>query len=415
MSDPSQQVTNQPSPASSASTANNSLADRPGITRVRMLALVCGLVGSGVLLSALALNPTYFYRGWLLGFQIPFAIAMGALPLLCLQYLTGGPWGFALRRPFEAATRTLPLVFLMCLPIFLGMIHLYEWSDPNVLAENKLIAMKTPYLNVPFMLGRTAFWFAGCILIAWMLSYYSKAADQQRTLQVTHRAETISAPGLIFYVLAVTVYATDFVMSLEPEWFSTIFGALFGIGQVVTAWAFCVGLFVLLSDRPPLSEVAQKQTLSDFGSFLMAFIMIWAYMGLSQFLLIWSGNLPEETPWYIKRLRDGWWVVGTALILLHFFTPFALLLSTSIKRNKTTLVRVCALVLVMRVVEYCYLILPAWQNPDVVAGLIYYPAGVVGLTGLWLWHFLGQLQLEPLLASFNPNEEGAVHGAVTPH
>ncbi|MFO0841474.1 MAG: hypothetical protein U0797_03605 [Gemmataceae bacterium] len=276
------------------------------------------------------------------------------------------------------------------------------------------------YLNVPFALVRAVIYFGLWNLFAWLLNRWSRRQDTAKDMRVQHWCETVSAPGLVLYVLTITFASIDWAMSLEPEWYSTIYGAMFGMGQVLSGFAFAIAVLMFLSRRPEVDALLSGNNLRDLGSLLLAFVMVWAYLSFSQFLLIWSGNLPEEVPWYIYRLKGGWQYLGLMLVLFHFALPFVLLLSTDVKRNRNTLAGVALLVLAMRVIDLVWLIVPAFHHhkeavdPPVLSRLLYL-AAVVGLSGLWLAYYLHQLRSWPLAAAFKPHAEGQAHGAVAQH
>ena len=388
----------------------------------RRVALIAGGVGVAVCLAGLAFEETrvHSYRAWLVAFCLCAGLALGSLMIVMLQYLTGGDWGFLLRRPLEAATRTLPLVALFYVPVAIGMPTLYEWTHEGVVGEDKA----KYYLNIPFTLIRAAIYFAIWNGLAFLFNHWSRRMDETKDPAIVKRCEALSAPGLILYVLTITFASIDWVMSLEPHWYSTIYGAMFGMGQVLSAFAFGVAILMLVSDRPPLSRVLEGNDLRDLGSLMLAFVMVWAYLSFSQFLLIWAGNLPEETPWYIYRLNGNWKYVGLALVIFHFALPFVLLLSTDIKRNRGRLASVALLVVCMRVVDLLWLIIPAFDHGQghngethglSFLGRLMYPAAIVGLGGLWLGVYLWQLGRRPLLPEYKPYAEVAAHGAVTQH
>ncbi|MFO0927769.1 MAG: hypothetical protein U0736_12145 [Gemmataceae bacterium] len=385
-------------------------------------ALIAGAVGVVVCLLGLALPDTRatFFRAWLVGVNLVLGIGVGSLALLMMQWLTGGAWGYALRRPLEAATRTFPALLVLFLPVLLGLPLLYEWADPAAVADNVNLQHKAPYLNVPFVIGRLVIYFAIWGGLAWLLNGWSRRQDESRDRSLFDRCATLSGPGLVLIVLSITFYSIDYLMSLEPEWYSTIYGPMIGIGQVLSAFCFAVSVFILVSDRPPLDQVAVPQTLRDFGSLMLAFVMVWAYMSFMQFLLIWSGNLPEEVPWYLARLQGGWQYAALALVFFHFALPFALLLSVDIKRNRRRLLRVAGMVLVMRMIDLLWLIVPAFHHHHdaehsggigAVLGGLLYPAALIGIGGLWLAYYFYQLQRMPLLPVLNPGEEVTNHGA----
>lgn len=397
--------------------AANTLTD---LGPARRVALIAGAVGVAVCLLGLIFEETraHVLRGWLVAFCFTVGLALGSLVIVMLQYLTGGDWGFLLRRPLEAATRTMPLVTLFYLPIALGITSLYEWTHPGVVGEERARF----YLNVPFALARAVIYFAIWNLLAFLLNRWSRLMDERKDPAIVRRCEALSAAGIVLYVITITFASIDWVMSLEPHWYSTIYGAMFGMGQVLSGFAFAVAMLVFVSDRPPLSRVLERNDLRDLGSLMLAFVMVWAYLSFSQFLLIWSGNLPEEVPWYIARLHGGWTFVALALLLFHFALPFVLLLSTDVKRNRGRLAGVALLVVVMRVVDLLWLIVPAFGHGHAEGaashgmpffGRVMYLAALAGNGGLWLGVYLWQLDRWPLLPEYKPYAEGAAHGAVT--
>jgi hypothetical protein len=368
-------------------------------------ALVAGSAGLLVCALGAFLSPEHFFRTYLVAYIFWLGIALGCMVIVMVQHLTGGSWGIVLRRFLESASRTLPLFVLFFVPLLLGLRRLYLWSDVAAVADPALRAKlehKSLYLNVPFFLGRTAFYFAVWLAMAYFLNRWSREQDQTGDPSLPARFRRLSAPGLVLYGLTITFASIDWVMSLEPEWFSTIFGALFGTGQVLTAFAFAVAGLILLADRPPVADLLSPTVLRDLGSLLLAFVMLWAYMSFSQFLLIWSGNLPEEISWYVRRLQGGWQWVGLSLILFQFALPFLLLLSSDIKRNGRRLAAVAGFVLAMRFVDLFWMIVPAadaaidWR--DVLLAL----AALVGVGGIWMAVFLWQLGRMPLLPLRDP-------------
>lgn len=398
--------------------------ERPALASWQRQSLLVGAVGVAVCVLGALLPDTrvIFFRAWLVGVNFVLGIAVGSLALLMMQWLTGGNWGYALRRPLEAATRTFPVLFILFLPVLLGLPLLYEWADPAAVEHDVNLQHKAPFLNVPFVIGRLVVYFLLWGGLAWLLNGWSRRQDETRDRTWLARCETLSGPGLVVLALCVTFYAIDFLMSLEPEWYSTIYGPMIGMGQVLSGFCFAVTVFLLVSDGPPLERVAVPQTLRDFGSLMLAFVMVWAYLSFSQFLLIWSGNLPEEVPWYLARIQGGWQLAALALVLFHFALPFALLLSVDIKTRRRRLLRVCVLLLVMRVIDLLWLIVPAFHHAaegesgaGAVLGILLYPVAVIGIGGLWLAYYFYQLQRLPLLPLLNPGEEAAHHGAVAHH
>jgi hypothetical protein len=225
------------------------------------------------------------------------------------------------------------------------------------------------------------------------------------------RFEGLSGGGLVLYGLTVTFASVDWVMSLEPRWYSTIYGLLFMVGQALVALAFAIMMLIWLSDREPLSEVVRPSYFQDLGSFLLTFVMLWAYLEFSQFLIIWGGNLTEEIPWYLRRMQGTWGHIGLLLVLLNFALPFFLLLFRDVKRRKGSLLLVTALVLVMRLVDMYWMVLPAFGGGNVHLTWmnILLPCG---LGGIWLAYFGWQLQQMPILPLHDLRMEGVAEHVV---
>ncbi|HEX8179063.1 MAG TPA: hypothetical protein VF525_05910 [Pyrinomonadaceae bacterium] len=416
-------------------TAARSYTPPPALDRLAGTGLLVGLAALVVLiiggaLSALRVLPfdlAHVFRAYLLGYVLWTGVSVGAMAIMMLHHLSGGGWGVVLRRIFEAATRVLPLMCLLFIPIIAGLLtnHLYPWTIRSVVEESHAIQHKQAlYLNWPMFLLRSVFYFAVWIGLATLLGKWSLAqdtADDPRVRRsLKERMQNLSGPGILLFGLTVTFAAIDWLMTLEPEWFSTIWGLLIMAGWGLSALAFgiCIeAYFVKHSDR--LTEVYQPRHLHDHGKLLLAFVMIWAYFSFSQFLITWSGNLPEEITWYLHRLRGGWQYVALFIVFFHFALPFVVLLSRSLKRHAGKLVIVALLVLAARVVDLFWLIAPSHavfpeaQNAAaagaarIVAYALYFVAPV-GIGGVWLWYFARQLKMRPLLPLGDEGLENAL-------
>ena len=260
-------------------------------------------------------------------------ITLGCLAIVMIHHLSGGAWGLVIRRLLEAGTRTLPIMALAFLPIAFGVRVLYLWARPDAVASDAVLREKALYLNVPFFLVRAVLYFTIWGTVAYWLNRWSLEQDHSPDPRLARKLQLLSAAGIVLYALTITFASIDWVMSLEPHWFSTIFGILFMGGQALSALSFAIAAAVLLALRPPFSDVLSRAHLHDLGKLLMAFVMLWAYFNFSQFLIIWSANLAEEAPWYVHRLGHGWQAIGLLLVVFHFALPFALLLSRGLKRN----------------------------------------------------------------------------------
>jgi hypothetical protein len=381
-------------------------ADMRGL-RTRFL--IVGIVALLISVVGWFLNSDQFYRSYIWCYMFFIGVPLGATALLMLQYLTGGAWGMMIRRPCEAASRTIPLLALLFIPIIAGIPHLYQWSHADIVAHDAVLRHKQIYLNVPFFLIRAGIYFTGWMLIAHLLYKWSGDLDRGDA-RAASKLAAISGPGLIFYGFSVTFMAIDWVLSINPHWFSTIFGLLFIVGEGLSALAFLICVLVLLSKREPMSEVLTHRHLHDVGKLMLAFVMVWAYFSFSQLLVIWSGNLPEEIPWYLNRFAGGWQYIGVALVLLHFALPFALLLSRDLKRNFRLLSTVAAGVLVMRFVDLYWVVAPDFHKAHFFISWMDFLMPFA-LGGIWLAAYLWQLEQRPLLPVGDPHlEEALEHG-----
>ncbi|MBA3765789.1 MAG: hypothetical protein H0W99_02140 [Acidobacteria bacterium] len=383
----------------------------PEASRYGRLSLIVGLVFTAILALGFFLSPReMFFRSYLLAYVFWIGIALGCLAILMLQHLSGGAWGLVIRRVLESGTRTLPLMAILFVPIIFGMGYLYEWTHIDQLANAqtleeqhlyKILKHKSAYLNVPGFLLRTLLYFVIWGALAYLLNKWSSEQDRTAERRFTKRLQALSGPGLVLFVLTVTFASVDWVMSLDPEWFSTIFGLLFVAAWALSSFAFVIAVMALLAAREPLSGVVLPRHFHDLGKLLLAFVMVWAYFSFSQFLIIWSGNIPEETRWYLYRMRGGWSFVALLLVIFHFALPFLLLLSRDLKRNARGLAMVAGLVLLMRLVDLFWLIAPKFSKGDFLMTWTDVVAPI-GIGGLWLAFFLWQLKQRPLIPFNDP-------------
>ncbi len=378
---------------------------------VRTKALILGVLGAAASAAGFFMEgPNQFYRSYLWSFLYVLALSLGPLTWLVLQYVTGGAWGVITRRSCEAAARTLPLVAVMFLPIVIGINNLYPWAHANLVAADPLLQHKAPYLNLPFFLGRAAFYFAGWLFLGWWFNHWSAKEDTLGHEAVHSKMSRMAGPGLLFIGFSVTFMAVDWILSVDPKWFSTIFGLLCIVSQNLTAMAFLIALMVFLSARKPMSDIITHRHLHDMGKFMLALVMVWAYFSFSQFLIIWAGNLPEEIPWYIARLNHGWQYVALALVFGHFALPFALLLSRDLKRNFKLLGSIAVFILLMRFVDLYWLITPGFRKDSFGVSWLDFTVPI-GLVGLWLAWFLTQLEKRSLIPPHALHlEETLAHG-----
>jgi hypothetical protein len=397
--------------------------DVPELASLQQKAMLVGAIGLVAgLAGAVLVSYDQFLQSWLIGFWMVLGLALGSLGLLMLQHMTGGQWGLMGRRIWEAGTRTVILMALLFLPILLGMERLFIWAQPEVVAGDPIIQAKTPYLNPTFFVVRAVVYFVFWIFCAWILTKWSDAQQRGEVAQVagdTVRFRTVSAPGLLFFVLTVSFASVDWMMSLDPHWFSTVYGLTTVAGQGLAALAFAIAILALTANVTPISTYVTQRHFHDLGKLLLAFVMLWAYLNFSQFLIIWSGNLPEEIPWYLVRFRGGYEYLAILLVVGHFALPFMLLLSRDLKRNSSTLAKVAVAVLAMRLVDLIWLVAPSFVHGDPAADAAHhFPihwmdiAIPVGLVGLWVAVFVRNLRGRTLLPLNDPYfKEAFVHEA----
>jgi hypothetical protein len=371
------------------------------LVRIQRAAAAVGVAALLLCGIGTIVDPTQFFRSYLVAYLFWIGIALGCMGILMIQHITGGAWGAMIRRPLESGARTLPLLAILFLPILLGLEALYEWARPEHVAHDPVLQHKSLYLNAPFFAVRAALYFAAWIAVSTFLRRWSLEQDETVGDGPALRLEMLSRGGLLLYGLTMTFAAVDWAMSLEPHWFSTIYGILFAGGQVLSAFAFVIPVAALLAAEPSLAEVMTAGRFHDLGKLLLAFIMLWAYFALSQFLIIWSGNLPEENVWYLARLRGGWQWVGAALIAFHFVLPFVVLLSRDVKRGARRLAVVATVLLGFRYLDLFWLIAPAF-SPGALSLHWLDPAALFGLGGIWLWVYIRQLRGHPLVPLRDP-------------
>ncbi len=376
------------------------------LNRLRTQALIVGVVALAACAFGATMGTEQFFRSYLFGFLFWFGIALGCLALVMLHHLVAGGWGFVIQRLLEAGTRTLPLMLLLFLPIFFGMKELYLWARPEAVRADEILQHKSIYLNIPFFWLRTFGYFALWLLFAFLLNRWSGKQDQTGETALTKRLEALSGPGLVVFVMTATFAAIDWVMSLDPHWFSTIYGVLFIVGHGLSTLAFAIIVVNLLSKHQPLAEVISPRLFHDLGTLMFAFVMLWAYISFSQFLIIWSGNLPEEIPWYVHRMHGGYGVFAVALWIFHFAVPFVLLLSRRLKRKAEMLVRIAVLMVVIRALDLFWVVVPNF-HPEKLHVHWMDILAPIGIGGIWLAVFFWQLNGRALLPLRDPRLQEA--------
>lgn len=377
---------------------------------LRRRALAVAVVGVGLSVVGAFVAPEHFFRAYLVAFLFWVGIPLGCLGIMMLSHMTGGGWGLVARRIFEAAQRTLPFMVLLFIPIVLGMGSLYEWTRPEAVQHSELLQHKAPYLNVPFFLGRTALYFALWGLFALLLNRWSLQQDRTGMPHLHRRMQAWSAVGLVFYFLAASFASFDWLMSLDAAWFSSLYGLHFVVGQ--GALAMCLLIFTArwLGRAEDLSRVYAPRHFDDYGKLLLTFVMLWVYMTYSQFVIIWSGNLPEEIGWYLHRQTPGYREISFVVFGLHFVLPFFMLMSKTLRRNRQRLALVAVFIFVARWLDLFWQAVPSMP---IEGPLLHWldPVVTLGMGGVWVALFAWNLQRRALLPQHDPHLQEALADA----
>jgi len=353
-----------------------------------------------------------FMRSYLAGFWYWFGAGAACLLILMAQYLTGGAWGLMIRRPLEAGAKTLKVMVFLFLPLLIFRHDLYWWTTPAGQAD-KIIQEKSLYLNETFWYVRTAIYALFFLTFVTLLTKWSREEDETKSMSVSARLEKLSAPGVLIFFLLMTWCSVDFLMTLEPHWTSTVYGFMIVIGWCLTAMSLIVATVVMLARFEPFNHALTPKHLHDLGKLLFALTMLWAYLNFSQLLITWSGNLPDEIVWYIKRWNGGYGWMSILLLLGHFALPFLMLISQGVKKNGKSIQAVAIYLLVIHAVDVFNLVQPNFT--DVAHPHFSFSwldiAAPLGFGGLWLALFFYNLPAAPLLPVGAPDLQKALnHG-----
>jgi hypothetical protein len=385
-----------------------------------VIAVVLGFLGQ----AEDGLGWDHFLRAWTLGTMLTWGLAVGGLALLMVQYCSGGKWGLLLRRPLEALSRTLPVIFVYWLVIALFIKRLYLWAQfttagdtaaalkNGVLTEIQAhcIDFKRPMLNADMFWGVSLLCFAIWVYYAVRLNALAlqrEADAPENTPYWIKKFENISGPGILIYSITMTACAIYWVMSMDVTWFSSVYGLLFLVGQGYLVLAFCIIVAISLSKAEPFKTILRQTEQHDLGKLTFAFVMLNIYLNFGQFLIIWSGNLPGEINWYLDRIRGSWGIVITLDFLFHWVIPFSMLLSRDLKRNKKRLLRVCQWMVFARAFDMFWLIEPnfkdAARNLHFSWGILEYIAVPAAMFCFWLAYYCTRLKARPLVQVNDPH------------
>lgn len=385
------------------------------LNQLQTKALLAGIGGVaialvGSLISAIAGGGIdKVFQPFLITFIFTVGLSVGCLAAVMLHHLCGGAWSFMIQRILEAASRTIPFVFIFGLIVMVGSVFfsgIYPWTSQEYLDAHHIVQMKTPFLNpISYTLGFLVY-FGVWMLLMFLYNGWSKRLDETGDLAIIGRMQFWAGPGLMAYVVTVTLAGTHWVMSLEPEWFSTIFGAWAIAGFNITVISLSIVVLTSLSGEESIANKLTTRHVHHLGTFLCGFVIFWAYVSFCQFLLIWNANLPEETGWYLNR-QGELTLLTVILMVFHWFVPMLLLFQRRIKKNPVALRRVAIYMLAMRVLDLYWNISPSFVGHAQRIGwvtLFLTIAAVIGIGGVWTYLFLGQLKKRPLLPVNDPRE-----------
>lgn len=394
---------------------------RDDINRLQRGVLFLAVVACAATAFGAVQSLDQFWHSYLLAFMFTLAFPLGSFAVVNIFHLTHGSWGHGARRFLEGAMRTLPFMALALVPIlFFGTHALYEWSHADTVAGDALLQHKAPYLNENAFRLRAAGYFAIWILLATIQSGLSRKLDETGDVTYLKRMSMVAGPSLVLYVLTMTFAAFDWTMSLDPHWYSTIYGAIFIVGQGISTWAFAIVFSNWLRKKPQFEAVMQPTHFHDLGKLMFAFVLLHAYTNFSQFLIIWSGNIAEEQPFFLNRKHGPWLAVGLFLVVFHFALPFLILLSRGLKKNAGKLVVVAAWLILLRWVDLSWYVVPSLHDGGEVGRFHWMDVATpLALFSVWLALFLqgikGRVIASPRDAQFEADLEGVPHTASSHH
>ena len=364
--------------------------------RITHISLIVGLITTALSVTSLFAHKDIFFQSYLFSFLFWSDLALGSLPLLMIYALTGGQWGAAVRHILEALSDTAFFFAVAALVILFGLKWIYPWMDPKVASEVRVIH-KQLYLNPITFSLRTLFYFLCWLSLNRLIQNHSETSYGDSNLKKRIRLRRISAGGLIIMGFSLTFASIDWQMSVEPTWYSTIYGLVYIIGQILSAFAFTLIIFGIKADQQSLQGIFPKKVLRDLGNLLLTLVIVWSYLSFMQYLIVWSGNLPHEVTWFNHRTEKGWQWLALILALFQFAAPFVLLLFRSSKDHLFRLVAIGGLIFSIRIVDHYWMLMPGIMTQGLK---IPWEAMTlwIGMGGIWLALFLRRLSSKPIFA-----------------
>ncbi|MBV9303107.1 MAG: hypothetical protein JOY62_15470 [Acidobacteriaceae bacterium] len=370
-------------------------------SRIQQICGVIGVIGLVLCVMAFLFNREEFFQSYSFAFLYWSGFAIGGLGVLLMHHTVGGKWGVTIRRLLEAKMRTLRLVAVLIIPILFGLRYIYPWANHQLVMQTPVLQHKQPYLNTLFFIGRVILYF----IVWWFWGFrVNRLADRQDETgdpTLKERMRAFSAPGVLVFTLTGTFAYIDWILSADVQFYSTIYGAMILVGDVLQTLALSIVVLVLASRDNRFGGRIAAPVLHDLGNMMFAFVIFWAYLSASQLIIVWPGNLPQEIGWYLDRVRGFWKYFAAATALSMFAIPFCLLLSQDRKRHPDRLLRVAVFILFARLIDMFWIVEPTHRTKGFA---LYWTdiAAFLGVGGIWLYVYLMELKRRPLLPLRDP-------------
>ena len=373
----------------------------PRAIRVEQISGVIGALGLLLCCAAFFYNREEFFQSYSFAFLYWGGFSIGGLGVLLMHHTVGGKWGVTIRRLLEAQMRTIPLIAVLIIPILFGLRFLYPWANHDVVMQTPVLQHKAPYLNTPFFIGRVVLYFAIFLFWGFRVNRMADRQDETGDPTLRERMRAFSAPGILIFTIVGTFAYIDWILSADVQFFSTVYGAMILIGDILQAIAMSIIVLVLASRENRFGGRVNAPILHDLGNMMFAFVIFWAYLSASQLIIVWPANLPQEIGWYLDRVRGFWKYLAAVTALSMFAIPFCLLLSQDRKRNPIRLMRVAIFILCARIVDMFWIVEPTHRTHGFA---LYWTdfAAFLGIGGIWVYVYLGQLRRRPLLPLRDP-------------
>ena len=379
-----------------------------GTGAAERVAWIIGVAGIALSVVGYFTQSDQFFFSWLVAFVFWTSIALGGLFFTLLHHLTHSTWSIVLRRLFETTMRILPFMIVLLIPVFLGMHNLYHWSHADAVAHDELLHHKAPFLNIPFFIIRSVVYFAIWAWLGFSLYKMSLVQDKHSSPELTRRMHNFSAPGVVLFAFTTGFAAFDWLMSLDPHWYSTIFGVYYYAGSAMAFMAFMIVVVMQFRHKGILKSVISEEHDHDLGKLLFTFMVFWAYMAFSQYFLIWYGNIVEETVWFSARWVGSWKFASLMLAIGSFAVPFLILMIRSVKRNPHSLLMMAIWLLIMHWLDMYWLAMPVLHPDGMVLSWID-ATTMLGMGGLFVGLFLTQLRKQPIVPVGDPRLQDSIH------